>query len=438
MSSTETLPTERRAATPAVTPDALRAALAMAVLALIWISLRPFDAGQPFDGSAAGFAQRGLLMNQLGYSAMAVLVLATLVSLTDRRILRRFVSAGWLLMAGIVIASAFTDGSHNEWRAVTFSLIGTALAATMTLLPASARDFETVLKTVSLALLGLCYAGLVLDPDAAIHQARELEAQHAGLWRGVFFHKNIAGPVMVMVGFGGIFLIRRGHFWGGGAVAALAFLFALNAGSKTALALAPIVVAIVLLPALAGLRPLAAIAAVGAVAGAHAFTIGTVFVPGLDAVLRAFHETTTFTGRTVIWDFARDYMLARPWTGYGFEGFWGTSVLRGAEQPFDSAWDPRGIVHGHNGFLDTLLFFGLPGLFVMIWLVVLAPAVDYVRAGRRAGNGPLADFFFMVIVFAVLTSALESFYFRRADPIWLTMVMALAGLRLCARMPLRG
>ena len=40
------------------------------------------------------------------------------------------------------------------------------------------------------------YAGIVLLPDVAIHSANSAEPQHAGLWRGLFAHKNIAGPVM--------------------------------------------------------------------------------------------------------------------------------------------------------------------------------------------------------------------------------------------------
>lgn len=421
-----------------VTAGALRLLLATAVLALIWISLDPFAAGRLFGRNEASLFDQGRLINQLGYSAMAALTLAAILSFVDRRVLARFVSVPWLIMAAIVAASAFTTDVAGAWRSVAFTLIALGMASALPLLPATRGDFETVLKTVSLALLSLCYAGLVLDPGAAMHQAADLEAQHAGLWRGVFTHKNIAGPVMVMVGFGGIFLMRRRQWLSGGLIAVLAFFFAYNAGSKTALALAPVTMALVLLPGFFGLRLIGAIAAIASIAAAHALTVGSVFVPAFDAVLRTFHETTTFTGRTAIWDFAGDYLFARPWTGFGLDGFWGNDFLRSTEQPFDRSWDPRGIVHGHNGFIDILLFLGVPGLLLTVWLTVLAPAADYVRAGAQSRDGALADLFFMIIVFAVLVSALESFFFRRADPIWLTMVIALAGLRLSARLPLRA
>lgn len=436
MSSIATLSTDRPAGTIRITIETYRLVLSMAVLALIWISLRPFDAGGISEGGESSFSRSGVFINQFGYTVAIAVALASVAVLVDRRIVANLFSPAWLVMLTIVAISATTGDMEGIWRSVAFVLIAVALAATVPILPATARDFELTLKTVSLIVLGLCYAGLVLNPAAAIHQAYELESAHTGLWRGVFTHKNIAGPVMMMVGFGGIYLIRRGHFMGGAIIAALAFLFAFNAGSKTATALAPITIAAILLPALLGMRVLAAIIAIFAIVTAHALTVGTVFVPAFDTVLRLFSDTD-FTGRTAIWDFAGDYILARPWTGFGFDGFWSTPLLLSTEQPFDRPWDPRGIVHGHNGLIDVALFFGLPGLAALVWLVVIAPALDYIRAARSGLAGPLADFFFMVIVFAALMSSLESFYFRRADPIWLTMVIALVGLRLTARMPLR-
>ncbi|WP_306119222.1 MULTISPECIES: O-antigen ligase [unclassified Roseitalea] len=436
MSSTATLPTEAARVHVRLTQDHLRLALATAVLALIWISLRPFEAEYIRSGEAV---QAGRLINQLGYSAMAAAVLATIVSLVDRRVVGAFVGVPWIAMLAIVAASALTgDPGESVWRSVLFSLIAAGLAGSVALLPASLRDFDRAIAIAAIALLATCYAGLLVFPDAAVHQAGEFEAEHAGLWRGTFTHKNIAGPVMVMVGFAGIYLMRRGRLGAGALIAALAFAFMVQAGSKTSLALAPVVVAIVLVPALAGLRPLAVVASLAAIAGTHMLTLGSVFVPAFDTVLTSIVADVTFTGRTAIWDFAGDYVLSRPWTGFGYEGFWRTPLLLDTEQPFDRSWDPRGIIHGHNGFMDVVLFFGLPGLALMVWLVAIAPAIDYARSGHSRDNAILADLFYMIAVFSVLTAALESFYFRRADPIWLTTLVALGGLRLTARLPMRG
>lgn len=439
MSNIATRPIEpAHAHSVTVSADTFRTLLLIAVLALIWISLEPFSAGGLSESGETSFERSGQLINQLGYTLTGLIVFTTVLATVDRRVLGAFISPAWVIMAVIVALSAVFGEASGAWRSVAFSLIATGIAASVPLLAPTRQDFDFALKVVALTVLGLCYAGLVLAPASAIHQAYDLEAQHAGLWRGLFTHKNIAAPVMVMIAFAGFYLLREGHRIGGTLIVVLATLFVFNAGSKTSLGLMPIAALIVLVPAWVGARSLAALIAIAAIAGAHALTIGTVFVPAFDAVLRTFSENTTFTGRISIWEFAGDYVMQHPWTGFGYDGFWRTPLLLATEQPFDRAWDPRGIIHGHNGFIDVALFFGLPGLFMMIWITVFGPAIDYVRAARKPANGPLADMFFMMIVFCVLVSALESFYFRRSDPIWLTMVIALSGLHLAGRLPLRN
>jgi O-antigen ligase len=50
-----------------------------------------------------------------------------------------------------------------------------------------------------------------------------------------------------------------------------------------------------------------------------------------------------------------------------------------------------------------------------------------------AENLLLADFFLMIVFFGTLNAMLESFFFRRMDPVWLTLVFAIFGLRLTAK-----
>lgn len=411
----------------------LRMLLATIVLMLAWITLTPFS-GATMGTAVPGTPPQGNILNQLGYSTAGALVLLAMATTIDRRLLARLFGPAWILMmALVVLSSATTHDPSTAVRAVAFSLIAVLTGAGFVLLPARPVDLDRILTVGALAVLLLCYAGLALLPTASIHQPGEMEAQHAGLWRGLFIHKNIAGPVMASIGFVGIYLLRRGRTWSGGLVTILAFVFLSQTGSKTSTALAPLVVAMVLVPSLVGLRPLAALAALGAILGAHAMTIGTIYVPAFDALLRVYDPVTTFTGRIEIWEFARDFVLERPLTGFGYDGFWLGPVALGAEQPFDRSWDPRSIVHGHNGYLDIALTMGLPALGLVIWLTVLAPAVDYMRGAGSRNNRLLSDMFFMIVVFIVLTSALESFFFRRADPVWMTLVIALFGLRMTAR-----
>ena len=51
------------------------------------------------------------------------------------------------------------------------------------------------------------------------------------------------------------------------------------------------------------------------------------------------------------------------------------------------------------------------------------------RIPARKENIYLGDFFMMVVLFTALNAFLESFFFHRADPVWMFLVLGLLGLR---------
>ena len=54
----------------------------------------------------------------------------------------------------------------------------------------------------------------------------------------------------------------------------------------------------------------------------------------------------------------------------------------------------------------------------------------------RKENIFLGDFFMMVVLFTALNAFLESFFFRRADPVWLFFVFGMLGLRQVSLRPM--
>ncbi|MEN0000911.1 MAG: O-antigen ligase [Pseudomonadota bacterium] len=408
-----------------------RTLLVTAALITIWLSFVPFNGDQPVQS-------RGTLINQVGYTTIAALLLATLMMFVSSAAVTRLLSASWLLLMGWILISGMVVSPLGDdgVRGAIFSLVVTVLAACIVAAAPDERSFVKALTVAVALILGLCYAGLVLLPEAAIHTTNDIEPQHVGLWRGVYFHKNMAGPVMAMLLFASLYIARRGSTGVGLLLAFAALFFLYQTGSKTSFALAPVVIAIVFIPASLGLRFLVPFLALVAIAGAHALTIGTVYFDQLDGIVKLLSPDTTFTGRTQIWTFAQPYTMEHPLTGFGYGGFWRTETATGAEQPFDTFWDPRGIIHGHNGYLDAILNFGVPGFALMIWVTICAPALHFWVAPRTHANDAATEFFYMVIVFAALNASLESFFFNRADPVWITAVFALFGLRLASRFPI--
>lgn len=418
------------AALPAATARTVSTALAAIMLTILMISFRPF---QP--AATADSAKGGDIVNQLGYAGLGVAAVLAMLALADRRRAATLLSGWWAAMIAMLFFSTLAAADPaGSMRTALFTLFAMAAMASVVVIIRDADAFSRTLVTAAAIVLVMSYVGLVIFPTIAKHTADSLEAQHAGLWRGVFSHKNIAGPVMAVLGFAGIYLTRRGWRWQGLTIFVAAIFFMAHTGSKTTLGSVPLVAAMVIVPGLVGLRRLTPLLFVaGLVVGAFA-TVGIVFIPMLKALAHDLAPDLTYTGRTQLWAYAGEMIAKSPWRGYGFESFWGTPLVTESDRFFDDDWDISNIVHGHDGYLDIAIGMGLPALAVAIVVLVLLPAIDYARTPLLRENVLASDFFMMAAAFCALNGLLETFFFRRADPVWLLFFMAVIGLRVTARL----
>ncbi|MVA99688.1 O-antigen ligase family protein [Nitratireductor sp. CAU 1489] len=401
--------------------------LATVLLAIVLISFRPF---QP-EGPAS---QGGDIVNQIGFGSLALLAGFSLLTLSDRRVVAIMVSPWWLIVFGFLALSVFhAIDPPSAGRAALFTAIGVLAVVTILVLPRDADSFTTVLLVAGLAAVLLSYAGLVLFPATAVHLGEGVEPQHAGLWRGAFSHKNVAGPVMACLSFAGLYAFRRGRRRAGGTLLVLAMVFMANTGSKTTAGLVPLSIVLVALPGILGMRFLTPLIFLGTMIGATLATLGIVFIEPLKELAQHVAPNLTYTGRTALWDFLGGMIAQKPWFGFGYESFWGTPFIYYMDQPFDRAWDIRGSVHGHNGYLDIAVIMGLPALAACLVAFWIVPLFDYMRTPRLKENIYLSDFFMMILLFTSLNAFLESFFLRRVDPVWLFFLMGCLGLRMAAR-----
>ena len=431
MSNTASLKrTEHAPLSAAFTREGVATAVAALLLTIVLVSFRPF---QP-DGSGTSGSD---IVNQIGFGALGAISAFCLLTLADPRTVRSLLSPSWLVMLvffSLSVGRAIDPAS--ALRAASFTLIGIMTMATVLALPRDAEAFSKVLVFTAAVVIGLSYIGLVVFPNEAMHTVNSSEPDQAGLWRGVFTHKNIAGPVMACFSFAGLYLFRRGRRWAGTAIFIAAMIFILNTGSKTTAAVVPLSILIVMLPGLVGMRLGTPVLFGLAIVTTAIGTLGIVFLPPLSHLAAAYFPDLTYTGRTTIWEFAGEMLAQRPWTGYGYDSFWGSPMLLNQDQPFDRAWDVRNIVHGHDGYLDIAVIMGIPALCVAAYTFVYAPMRDYMRIPLRKENIWLGDFFMMVVLFTALNAFLESFFFRRADPVWMFFVLATFGLRQVSLRPI--
>src|SRR5262249_28467522 len=189
------------------TGTAVRSLLFVVILTPAWVSVNPFPSLANLKLIEVGDTSD--VLNQFAYVAVGGTV-ALYFLLRDPRALRPLLRPVYFAMLGWLIVSVATSGQPAlSARRFIFSILVILLAAAAPLLPTSLRRFSDLTAAVVVAILLLCYAGLAFAPHVSIHQADDVvEPLLAGNWRGLFAHKNIAGAMMVIFVFFGLFVAR--------------------------------------------------------------------------------------------------------------------------------------------------------------------------------------------------------------------------------------
>ena len=247
-------------------------------------------------------------------------------------------------------------------------------------------------------------------PRIGIHQY-----DNAGLWRGLWYEKNQMGVVMVA-----------------GAIAAASCLASMDR-RRMLPALALVVTTVLVLATQSKTSLLCLLIGVGVVGalwamrkGGPALTvvalwfgvvltgvIGYVFITEPAVVLKALGKDPSLTGRTDIWVALMREVGERPWTGFGYQAFWGRESIPAAFIRAETQWP---VPSAHNGWIDLLIQLGWPGAFSVGFAVALAFLTSLFRipvAGAREG-------YFGIAYFAVflLLSLSESVLLTNANLPW--------------------
>ena len=129
----------------------------------------------------------------------------------------------------------------------------------------------------------------------------------------------------------------------------------------------------------------------------------------------------TFTGRSIIWDFANSEIARRPFFGWGYQSFW----LVGPDSPsiVDAPGWVKHMPNAHNGYLDTKLETGYLGFALLVGFI----AATLHAIGRVADRAPARAWIVLSLALhVIITNGLESVWMRGFEMLWVVFVILAA------------
>lgn len=406
-----------------------RCLIMIASLLMITVTLDPFpDLRNP---DIAVMVSGRMALYYVVFGVLAGLAILSVLS-TDAPSLRSLATPLHLCLLGwMALNLLFSESRELSVQRFVLAASTTTLAVLLPLLPPTQRSFNLCLGGAALVLLALCYLGVILAPQYAIHTARDItEPQLAGDWRGSFGHKNVASPVMSILVYVGVYLGAAGSFVMGPVIAVMAGMFLLFTGGKTSTVLCLLVYLLASLVYVTRSLWLKRIICFLPLILMNLLTVGSVLSPALGTITRALPIDSTFTGRSEVWEFALGAVAEKPILGHGYAAFWDN--VRGRETEQGSEWAVSA-AHSHNSYLDLAITIGLPGLLLVILVFVLAPLRNYQVAQAHSHSRALAKMFLTIWLFGLYFGTTETFLLERQNAIWFMFVMSVAGLHFLAR-----
>ncbi|MGE0232393.1 MAG: O-antigen ligase family protein [Flavobacteriaceae bacterium] len=409
--------------------DVLAFALFIVTLIAIWTEVQPFVSLQNYAAIDDTTRSNGLR------KAVTILLVLTsggvVLARGQLRMLVQFATVPLVLVIGwFALTSLASSGAGLALNRLGLAMCVMFVAAS---LPLMLRSLDACISALGIAvtiMIAACFLGVMLVPELAMHTVKDVSEQTlAGDWRGIFAHKNELAAMTNPFVFIGILVARTRNAAWGLAIVASSFFLTVMSGGKSALLLIVPALLLSLLVVRARSRTLTFLAVFGCVGGVLLLTLGSVAFTGIHKALAAVMPDPSFTGRTDIWELAMDAIGKAKLAGYGYFTFWDTGLVYGTASSDATAALAS---HAHNGYLETALAGGLPGLaLVLVWTAIM-PWRNITALRDRAGTRverAFLDFLAQVWLFGLLISCLEAVLFNRGNPTWFTMLFAIACLQ---------
>jgi O-antigen ligase len=397
----------------------------VALLLLIFVSLQPFAERDTVNTAVGASAAEsaGSVLRQICYLlTFGVLVMSAVMKHGIKAANAVPVIFAVLLAWCAMTAIWATEPSVSFRRAILEIIVVLSV-----LLGVDAVGPERSLKLFAYVLMFILVLNWISIPlfKQAVHQPDDIEPAIIGDWRGVFFHKNIAGAVCaisIMVFLYYAITEKKWLLYGALTAAALGFL--LMTRSKSSLGLLPLALVAGCVYRLAWRRDIDRMI-VTIVTVLLTIGLATVIYANYDFIVGILSDPQQFTGRTAIWWGETSFIRDHPLTGSGFGTFADTGTLSPIHD-YVGGWVDQA-AQGHNGYLELAVTTGLIGFALGMIVLVLEPMRIFWSRGDM--EPWLKSLLFTLFVFFVAHNFMESDFLASDGVVWTAYLVMFAILR---------
>ena len=407
-------------------------AVYLGVLLLAFVGMQPFAIRNPATDLQTGPYQ----MTGGGDALRQTLYLALFTTVVGAALLRRGLETIAIvppmllcLLAWCLISASWAGAPDVAVRRAGLAIV----VALSVVLCVDALGFERTLRLWRWVLAGVLIVNWLSIPlvHQAVHLPGEQDPGLVGDWRGLYFHKNIAGAVSAITAIVFFFQGLRSRRWTDFAVFGAALLFAVMTHSKSSLVLLPLALAAGLVYRFAWKRAIdRSIVAVGLI---FVLLLAGIFVAvDYQTIAHLLQDPAEFTGRAAIWQAEIAFIADHPFLGSGFGTFADTGSLSPLHNYVAGSW-VEAVAHGHSGYLQLLVTTGGIGLALALVALVVLPGLRFWRLD--ASDPALKAMLFGLFVFLVLHNVMESDFLEGDAPAWVAFLLMLG---LLYRLPERA
>jgi O-antigen ligase len=326
----------------------------------------------------------------------------------------------------LAVASTYWSSDPDVTLRRGIALFGTTALGLYLAARFDVREIATLLFGSLSAIVSLSVVAAVLAPGFGVHQASDaLTAHHAGLWRGLYWHKNDLGPVagmlaLVIIALWPIIPLRWPMKLGSFIVAAVVVV---RSGSAQALGQFVLITSLMLLHLFYGrLAPMTR-AAVFVVLVMAALPLAWFYDDIERTLLGLLGRDATLSSRTYIWQAAVLGGLKHPVLGNGYQvGWYGGADVFAMQLYYIEGG------HAHNGYLQIWLDLGFVGA-AMVACVILILLYRIFMVSRISYQIYLLSVYFMLLY--LTTNYVTSMLMTYQNVYWLMFSLLFV---LCSRL----